>query len=190
MGDYGYGADDRLGELNTYRLWAGGLATAVVAGLIILVGVLVVRGVFTIPVLAPEEAGFFGDASTGFYAAIAALAAIAATALLHLLLLTAPRPLRFFGWIAGLATAVAVVSPFTRGAELDSQISTALINLVAGIAIISLLTGVGGSALARRVPRPPGYASGRRDAGPPTRPLGTSPHVADPDAETRRMFRD
>ncbi|MEE2045375.1 hypothetical protein Q7689_18695, partial [Nocardiopsis tropica] len=77
--------------VNTTRLWSGGLATAVVAALVIFAGALVFRGVFDVPVLAPEEAGNLGDASTVAYALMAAVAALLATALMHLLLLSAPK---------------------------------------------------------------------------------------------------
>ncbi|MBR8740959.1 DUF6069 family protein [Nocardiopsis sp. MG754419] len=143
------------------RLWSGGLATAVVAALVIFAGTLIVRGVFGIPVLAPEEAGHLGDAGTLGYALMAGLVALVATALLHMLLLSAPRALSFFGWIIGLATAIAAVTPFTQGAELSSQIFTGLINLVCGIAIASLLRGVGRSALISRVPGTPDDRPGR-----------------------------
>ncbi|MEE2036481.1 DUF6069 family protein [Nocardiopsis sp. CT-R113] len=137
--------------VNTTRLWSGGLATAVVAALVIFAGALVFRGVFDVPVLAPEEAGNLGDASTVAYALMAAVAALLATALMHLLLLSAPKAGTFFGWIVGLATAIAAVTPFSQGAEMPSQIATALINLVAGIAIITLLRSVGrASTLSRR----------------------------------------
>lgn len=129
--------------VNTTRLWSGGLATAVVAALVILAGALIFRGVFGIPVLAPEEAGNLGDASTVVYALMAGVAALLATALMHLLLLSAPKAQTFFGWIVGLATAIATVTPFSQGAELSSQIATAVINLVAGIAIATLLKSVG-----------------------------------------------
>ncbi|GAA1984161.1 hypothetical protein GCM10009799_06980 [Nocardiopsis rhodophaea] len=189
-----YGNDRRI---NVTRLWSGGLATAVVAGLLILVGTLVARGVLQIPVLAPEEAGYFGDAGTGVYAAMAAAAALIATALLHLLLLSAPRPMTFFGWIVGLATIVAAVSPFTQSASLASQIATGVINAVTGIAIISLLTSVGGSSVrpnrgTRRTHREDGtvpgtgYSSGYRDATErPTRPYGGRHRDHEPDADTR-----
>ncbi|WP_046468864.1 DUF6069 family protein [Allosalinactinospora lopnorensis] len=144
-------------QLNVARLWSGGLATAVVAGLIILAGVLVARGVLRIPVLAPEEAGYFGDAGTGVYAAMAATAALLATGLLHLLMVGAPRPLAFFGWIVGLATIVATVSPLTQQAALESQVATALINLVAGVAILTLLSSTGAGASCALPSGPPNF---------------------------------
>ncbi|RNL81595.1 DUF6069 family protein [Halostreptopolyspora alba] len=197
MNEYGGGR-----QLNVARLWSGGLATAVVAGLVILVGALVVRGVLGIPVLAPEEAGYFGDAGTGVYAVMAALAAMVATGLLHLLVISAPRPQGFFGWIVGLATTVAVVSPFAQVASLPSQIATALINLVAGVAIATLLSSVASGSIVNRpqhatgdatrdndTARPPatGYSSGYRDAlnGYPARRYGGRHRDYDTNAHTR-----
>ena len=49
------------------RLWAGGLATALVAGLIATTGILIARGLFGIPVLAPQGAGVWGDVKTARY---------------------------------------------------------------------------------------------------------------------------
>lgn len=199
MNEYGGGR-----QLNVARLWSGGLATAVVAGLVILVGALVVRGVLGIPVLAPEEAGYFGDAGTGVYAAMAALAAMVATGLLHLLVTSAPRPQSFFGWIVGLATTVAVVSPFAQAASVPSQIATALINLVAGIAIATLLSSVASGSIVNRpqhaaegttrhndTARPSatgtGYNSGYRDAlnGHQTRRYGGRHRDYDTNTHTR-----
>ncbi|MEV2274321.1 DUF6069 family protein [Nocardiopsis sp. NPDC049922] len=141
--------------VDAVRLWSGGLATAVVATLVVLVGTLIIRGVLGIPVLAPEEAGYLGGTGIVAYASVAAAAALLATGLLHVLLLTAPRPRAFFGWMMGLMTAVAAVTPFTQGAELASQIATAVVNLVAGVAIATLLGGVAGTAAARSRNRPP-----------------------------------
>jgi uncharacterized protein YhhL (DUF1145 family) len=83
-------------------LWTGGLATAVVAALIVIVGVLLARGILG---------------------------------------------------IVALATLAAIITPFTRDAELGSKITTALVNLALGIALISLLSGVARSALRRSAAR-------------------------------------
>jgi hypothetical protein len=132
------------------RLWTGGLATALVAALIAVVGVLIARGLFGVPVLAPDQAGTLGDASTFRLAALAALAALVATGLLHLLLLSAPQPRRFFGWIVTLATVAAAILPFLTDADLDEQVATAAIYLAIGISIGSLLSGVARSATRQR----------------------------------------
>src|SRR5437016_5785382 len=94
-------------------LWSGGAATAVVAALIALVGILVCRWLSGIPILAPRREGAWGDASTAGYCLSAAAIAIVATAIMHLLLIATPRPTVFFDWILGLATVVAVVFPFS-----------------------------------------------------------------------------
>jgi hypothetical protein len=133
-------------------LWAGGVATAVVAALIALAGILIVRWLFTIPMLAPKQSGAWGNASTGAYVASAAGAALVATALMHLLLLTTPRPQVFFNWIIGLATVVAVVFPFSTTAPLAQKAATGVVNLVLGFAIGTLITGVAGRAIRRRPP--------------------------------------
>jgi Family of unknown function (DUF6069) len=140
------------------QLWAGGFATAVVAALVAIAGILICRWLFGIPILAPRHDGAWGDASTGWYAVCAAAIALASTALMYLLALAAPRPNAFFGWIIGLATLVAVVFPFSTTAALSEKVATAAVNLVIGFAIGSLLGGV--AAWATRAPVPPRGAPG------------------------------
>src|SRR5699024_7356397 len=84
------------------------------------------------------------------YALVAAATALLATALLHMLLLSAPRASTFFGWIMGLAIAIAAFAPFSQAAETSSQFATALINLIAGLAIVSLLRSVGRTSVRSR----------------------------------------
>ena len=132
-------------------LWSGGVATAVVAGLIALVGVLICRWLFNIPILAPKRYGAYGDAHTTTLVLIAAAAALAATLLAHLLLLSTPRPMVFFGWIVGLVTVIVVVFPFRTGAPLSHEVATAALYLIIGIAIGTLISGVGERATRIRV---------------------------------------
>src|SRR4029450_8046058 len=54
------------------RLWTGALATAVVAALVAVVGVLIARGLFDVPVLAPSREGVLGNANTVRLAGLAA----------------------------------------------------------------------------------------------------------------------
>ncbi len=143
----------RAVKVNARTLWAGGAATALVVALIALVGVVVFRGVFDIPVLAPEDAGTWGDASTAQLMIFAAIGALLATALVHVLLLSTPRALSFFGWIVGLVTVVAAVAPFTTDGDIDGKIATAAINAVIGIAILSLVSGVARAATTGGTPR-------------------------------------
>jgi hypothetical protein len=155
-------------SVDAKRLWAGGVATALVAALIAVAGIVIARGIFDIPILAPEDQGVWGSADTGWYAAAAALAALIATGLAHLLILTTPRPMRFFSWTIGRVTLVAAIMPFAADASNASRLATSLINIVLGIAIGSLVACVSRSAVrlpsrhsaAPRSPEPPPYPSG------------------------------
>ncbi len=129
------------------QLWGGGVATAIVAALVALVGVLVTRWLAGIPLLAPMRAGAYGDVHTTSLVLLAAAASLVATGLLHLLLLSTPRPTLFFGWIIALATVLAVVLPFTTSAPLDQKVATAVVFLVIGVAIGTLLSGVGARSI-------------------------------------------
>lgn len=149
-------------RLDSAQFWAGAVATAVVAALIALVGILICRWTLGIPILAPAGDGAWGNAHTGEYVLLAALIAIVAAGVLYLLALGTPQPGLFFEWIMGLATLAAVVYPFSTGAPLDQKAATAVVNLVLGIAITSLLTGVVARAIRRRVPTR--YPAGSRYA--------------------------
>lgn len=120
-------------------LWAGGVATAVVAALIAVVGVLIGDGVLDLDLVEPPMLGV-SDSYTMNYAITAAILALFATGLAHLLALTTPDPRRFFSWIVWLATAAAVAEPFTEDGETTGQIAVAVINLVIGMAIYALIT--------------------------------------------------
>jgi hypothetical protein len=114
-----------------------------VACLVGLVGVLIARWLLGIALLAPSRDGAYGDVhTTGLLLGIA-VASLIATLLVHLLLLSTPRPLAFFGWIMGLATVLAVVITFSTTAPLDAKAATAVVIVVLGIAIWTLLSGVG-----------------------------------------------
>ena len=144
----------RTGQLDAGRLWAGGVATAVVAALIAVVGILLSRGVLDVPVLSPKGEGVWGNANTVTYALVAGAVALAATGLMQLLSVTTPRYQTFFSWIMVLLTAIAVVVPLSLQVDWESKLATAVINLVIGIAITTILNGVARSAY-RRVPQPP-----------------------------------
>ena len=160
-------------------LWAGGLATAVVAALAYAVGIVIVRVLFDIPVLAPERNGALGDSTTWQLAMVAFGAALLATALMHLLLIVTPRPYSFFGWIMGLATVLVTVLPFAQDAPISSQTATAIINLVVGATITGLIRGV--AARAVRPARRPPY-DGPPAAGPGAQRRGYPPAAGYPDS--------
>jgi hypothetical protein len=165
------------------QVWAGGVATAVVAALIALVGILICRWTLGIPILAPSRDGAWGNAHTPEYVLAVALIALAATGIMYLLMLGTPSPGMFFGWIIGLATVVAVVYPFSTSAPLDQKVATAAVDLVIGIAIGSLLSAVAARSIRDIPPRD------RRD-GRDGRPYDAPSYDAlpyDPDA-TRPVY--
>jgi hypothetical protein len=157
------------------QFWAGGVATAVVAALIALVGILVCRWTLGIPILAPASDGAWGSAHTGEYVLVAACVALVAAGLLYLLVLGTPQPGMFFGWIMGLATLAAVVYPFSTSAPLDQKFATALVDLVIGVAITSLLTAVSARAVRVRRLGPPSRLSQPGQPGQPGRDGGYVP---------------
>ena len=107
-------------------------------------GVLVSRWLFGLPVLAPSRDGAYGDVRTTALVLVAAATALAATGLVHLLMVSTPRPFLFFGWIVALVTTLVVVCPFGTTAPLGARIATAAVGLGIG-AMIGTLVG-GGAA--------------------------------------------
>lgn len=142
--------------LDAGRFWAGAAATAVVAALAAVVGVLVFDGIFDIDLLAPNVFGL-ADADLGRYVIAAVAATIVAALLMHVLVLSTPRPRAFFGWIIALLTLAAALAPFALDAEMESEIATAVVNAVIGIVIGTLIASVAGRTV-RTAPagrRPP-----------------------------------
>jgi hypothetical protein len=123
------------------RLWGGGLATAVVAALAASVGVLVCRDLLDVRLVEPPLLRLT-DSFAANYAITAFVLALVATGLAHLLSVITPRPRAFFGWIVALATVAAMVVPFALEGSLQGKICAAVINLVIGLCIASLLSGV------------------------------------------------
>jgi hypothetical protein len=136
-------------QVDAGRLWAGGVATAVVAALVALVGVLLAQGALDVVMVQPPLLPLPGSFALR-YAATASVLALVATGLAHLLVATTPRPRSFFSWIVGLATAVGVVLPFTLDGTTAGRLATALVDLVIGLAVLSLL-----SSIMVRAVRPP-----------------------------------
>jgi hypothetical protein len=123
------------------RLWAGGAATAVVAGLVGLVGILIGQDVLNLDMAQPSTLPA-GSSFAVRYAITAAVLALCATGVAHLLALTTPRPGAFLSWIIGLVTLVGVVLPFTIDGTVAGQVATAVVSLVTGLSVLSLLSSV------------------------------------------------
>jgi hypothetical protein len=123
------------------RLWGGGVATALVAALVAAVGVLICRDVLDVKLVEPPMLSVTNSFPVN-YALTAAVLALAATALAHLLSVATPRPRVFFGWIVGLVTVATMVLPFALEGSLKGKVCAALINMVIGLCIASLLSAV------------------------------------------------
>jgi hypothetical protein len=154
---------------NAQRLWSAGGATAIVAALAALVGILIARGLAHVAILAPQGEGAWGDASTTLYVILSAVVALLATALLHFLLVTTPHGSQFFGWIMGLLIVVSMVIPLSLGADIDNRVATALLNLLIGLAIVLPLTNVTAYVMQRPVTRRMPPADTSVAPPPPTR---------------------
>ncbi|MGH3794890.1 MAG: DUF6069 family protein [Pseudonocardiaceae bacterium] len=129
-------------RLDTKKLWSGGVTTAIIAALVAFVGLMVARGIFNVPVLAPTDAGLIGDATTASLCSLAALSALVGTALLHLMLLGVPKPEMFFTAIGCLVTLAIALQPFTTTSSLTVKIATMLVYLATGLAIVVSLNSV------------------------------------------------
>jgi|SRR5512133_825659 Family of unknown function (DUF6069) len=123
------------------RLWGGGLATAVVAALVAAVGVLICRDLLHVKLVEPPLLPIAKSFPIN-YAITAFVLALAATGLAHLLSVVTPRPRVFFGWIIALCTVATMVIPFALEGSLKGKICAAVINMVIGICIASLLSAV------------------------------------------------
>ena len=133
--------------VETGRFWAGAAATAFVAALVGIVGVLVLERILRLDLVVPGASG--EGSAMGAYVVGGPLAVVAAAGLLQLLVLTTPRPRAFFGWIVGLGTAVATLIPLTWTDSAGAAIATGVVNLLLGIAVWSLLSGVLGWTVRR-----------------------------------------
>jgi Family of unknown function (DUF6069) len=123
------------------RLWGGGLATAVVAALVAAVGVLICRDLLHVKLVEPPLLPIAKSFPVN-YAITAFVLALAATGLAHLLSVVTPRPRVFFGWIIALCTVATMVIPFALEGSLKGKICAAVINMMIGICIASLLSAV------------------------------------------------
>lgn len=129
------------------RLWAGGVATAVVAAGIGIVGVIIIGNILGVGIQTAGKSGALVDNAIVIIPVAAAIAALAATALLHLLLLTTPRPATFFSAIVLIILAVMVLQAFVAEGSIAAHIATAILYAAIGVAIISMLSGVSYTAV-------------------------------------------
>ncbi len=139
--------DDGDVEVVAKRLWAGGVATALVAAGIAFVGVLIINSIFEVGIQTAGRSGALVDNASTVIPIAAGIAALASTALLHLLLMTTPRPASFFSAIAVLVIVVLILQVFLADGTIAAHIATGILYAAIGIAIVSMLSGVSATSV-------------------------------------------
>jgi hypothetical protein len=129
-------------SLNSALYWSGVAATAVVAAVTAVVGVIIAEGILDRELVPPLLNVFALDGHIARYACSAAVAAVLAGALLHLLILSAPHPGGFFTWIAALVTLACALLPFTFTDNVGDALLTGVLNAAIGISITTLVPAV------------------------------------------------
>jgi hypothetical protein len=135
-------SDTLDGVFDPAVLWAGAVATTLVAGLVSIVGVVATQALPDVELIAPASDGAYVATAAWRLTAAAVVGALAAALLMHLLLLLTPRPLLFFRCVAVLMTATLTLWPFTTGAAVASKVATALVHLAIGASVTSLTATV------------------------------------------------
>ncbi|GGJ77790.1 hypothetical protein GCM10010123_04810 [Pilimelia anulata] len=149
-----YAAATGRSRVRAGTLYSGGIAAAVVAAGVAVVGFLDAHSLLGLPVLGMTAAGAAFQPSLAWYAGAAAGAALAATVVMHLLLLATPRPRTFFGWIVGLATLISMIVPMTVDRAWSAALPASAINLAIGLTI-GVLVSISAAAAVRPPALPP-----------------------------------
>ncbi|HEV6952758.1 MAG TPA: DUF6069 family protein [Promicromonospora sp.] len=129
----------RLG-LEVGRYWAGAAATVLVAALIGLAATFILESVLGLEVHSQLDLSGTGSDLMAWVVAGALFAALAAV-VLYLFVLSTPRPRAFFGWVVVLATVILAALPFTGQVDVVSGVLAAVVWIILGSAVYSLLTG-------------------------------------------------
>lgn len=148
-----YDEDPDRVQVDSQRLWTGGVVSAIVAAGVAAIGLFIARGLLHVPVFLPQHNHTVVDADGVWLGLAGFLAGIIATAILHALMIATPRPRQFFGWIIGLAMVAAALWPFSITLPLYSKIAGAVLAVAVGFTIIVLLGSVSSTAIRR----PSGY---------------------------------
>jgi hypothetical protein len=129
-------------QLDRLALCAGTLSTALVAGLVAVLGVIAARGLLGVEIIYPSGGASFKTITAPQLTVAATVGAVAAAVLVQALMYVTPRPVLFYGLISVLATAILAVWPFTTTAVFRSQCATCVVHLALGIAISTLTVTV------------------------------------------------
>ena len=129
-------------RLDWIGLFAGTMATALVSGLVAVVGIIAARAVLDVEIIGPRGGQAFQDATPGQLTFIAAFGAFSAGVLVQALVYVTPRPLLFFGLITWLVTAAVALWPLTTTAGALAKVASMLVYLAIGAAISTLTSTV------------------------------------------------
>lgn len=126
-------------------LFIGGvIMTGVVTGLAAWLGAWILRTIVE-KINATGRLGVWNPlAQDEYWFAVAALlCALAAAALWYVLQIVTPSPDQFYSWTVGLLLAAAVIVPLLLSSGWEVGIATAIIHLVIGLPILTLIPTVG-----------------------------------------------
>ncbi|MGC4934579.1 hypothetical protein ACLQ3C_12965 [Gordonia sp. DT30] len=135
----------RIGPDIHVGMYVGGIVmTGVVTGLAAWLVAWIIRAI----VDRVNAAGKFGvwnpvAQDEYWFAVVGFLAALAAGALWYVLQIITPSPDQFFRWIVGLLIAAAVIIPLVLSAQFSVGLGTAVMHLVIGLPIFSLVPAMG-----------------------------------------------
>ena len=135
-----------------FSLRAGGAASAVVAALVAVVGVLICEGVLNLE-MAPPPLLPIGRSLSVQYAVTSAVLALAATGLGHVLVLTTPRPSPSSRGSSDSPPSSGSLFPRELGV-LGRPLATALVDLAIGLCVLTLVRSLLGRTTQRVLPGP------------------------------------
>jgi cellulose synthase/poly-beta-1,6-N-acetylglucosamine synthase-like glycosyltransferase len=114
------------------------MATALVAGLVSVLGFELSHAVFGVDIVGPRGGSDFADTTVFRLTVSATAGTVIAGVLVQVLLYLAARPLLYFGWIMVLVTAILVVWPFTTAAGTLAKVATSAVHFAIGVAVATL----------------------------------------------------
>ncbi|MGB6041141.1 MAG: hypothetical protein WBG39_14950, partial [Gordonia sp. (in: high G+C Gram-positive bacteria)] len=134
-------------DIDPLMFCGGVLMTGVVTGL----AAWLVAWVMQAIVQKINDSGQFGvwnplAQSELWFALAGFVTAIVAGAFWYLLQISTPAPDKFYGWVVGLLIAAAVLLPLLLSAQISSGIGTAIVHLVIGLPILTLIPTMGRSS--------------------------------------------
>ena len=138
-------------DINVGIFVGGVVMTGVVTGLAAWLVAWIIRAV----VQRVNEAGKFGvwnpvAQDEFWFAVVGFLTALAAGALWYLLQIITPSPNQFYRWVVGLLLAAAVIIPLVLSSQVSVGIGTAVMHLIIGLPVFSLIPAMGQKSLNTR----------------------------------------